>query len=82
MTSKCAGIMNEKELKLGENGNSGMPVPGWNGILKIFLLILNILLSLQFKQKVKILREDKTEAGPNELGRIVCKLPLPPGRFI
>lgn len=28
---------------------------------------------------IRILREDQTEAGPNELGRIVAKLPMPPG---
>ena len=28
---------------------------------------------------VRILLEDGTEAGPDELGRIVCKLPLAPG---
>ena len=28
---------------------------------------------------IKIMREDQTEAGPNELGRIVAKLPMPPG---
>lgn len=28
---------------------------------------------------IRILREDGTEAGKNELGRIVVKLPLPPG---
>lgn len=28
---------------------------------------------------VHVLRPDGTEANHNELGRIVCKLPLPPG---
>lgn len=28
---------------------------------------------------IKILRDDQTEAEPNELGRIVAKLPMPPG---
>ena len=28
---------------------------------------------------IKILKDDQTEAGPNELGRIVAKLPMPPG---
>lgn len=28
---------------------------------------------------VRILRDDNTEADPKELGRIVIKLPLPPG---
>ena len=28
---------------------------------------------------IKILRDDQTEAAPNELGRIVAKLPMPPG---
>ena len=28
---------------------------------------------------IRILREDQTEAGPNELGRIVARLPMPPG---
>ena len=28
---------------------------------------------------VHVLRPDGTEANRNELGRIVCKLPLPPG---
>ena len=28
---------------------------------------------------VHVLRPDGTEANQNELGRIVCKLPLPPG---
>ena len=28
------------------------------------------------------MRDDNTEAGPNELGRIVVKLPLPPGSLI
>jgi len=28
---------------------------------------------------VRILRPDATEANPHELGRIVVKLPLPPG---
>ncbi|KAG1685699.1 Acyl-CoA synthetase short-chain family member 3, mitochondrial [Nymphon striatum] len=30
---------------------------------------------------VKVLNEERTEVGPGELGRIVCKLPLPPGAF-
>lgn len=30
-------------------------------------------------QTVKVLHPDGTEAAPNELGRIVVKLPLPPG---
>ena len=28
---------------------------------------------------IRILRDDQTEADPNELGRIVAKLPMPPG---
>ena len=28
---------------------------------------------------IKILRDDQSEAEPNELGRIVAKLPMPPG---
>jgi len=28
---------------------------------------------------VRVLKDDKTEAGPKELGRIVIKMPLPPG---
>ena len=52
--------MTKDELESGNDGNSGVPVPGWN---------------------VKILREDHTEADFDELGRIVVKLPLPPGRF-
>jgi len=28
---------------------------------------------------IRVIREDKTEADPNELGRIVAKLPMPPG---
>jgi len=28
---------------------------------------------------IKVIREDQTEAAPNELGRIVAKLPMPPG---
>jgi len=28
---------------------------------------------------IKVIKEDQTEAGPNELGRIVAKLPMPPG---
>jgi len=28
---------------------------------------------------IKVVREDRTEAAPNELGRIVAKLPMPPG---
>ena len=30
---------------------------------------------------VKILKKDGTEAAPSELGRIVLKLPLPPGNM-
>lgn len=29
--------------------------------------------------KVRVLREDHTEADPGELGRVVIKLPFPPG---
>ena len=32
--------------------------------------------------QVKILKEDGTEAKPKELGRIVIKLPLPPGTIL
>ncbi|XP_037925033.1 acyl-CoA synthetase short-chain family member 3, mitochondrial [Hermetia illucens] len=28
---------------------------------------------------IKVMHPDGSEAGPNELGRILCKLPLPPG---
>ena len=28
---------------------------------------------------MRILKEDGSEAKANELGRVVCKLPLPPG---
>jgi len=28
---------------------------------------------------IRVVREDQSEAGPNELGRIVAKLPMPPG---
>jgi propionyl-CoA synthetase len=31
---------------------------------------------------IKILKDNKEEAGPNELGRIVIKLPLPPGTLL
>ena len=30
---------------------------------------------------VRVLREDRTEAATGELGRMVIKLPLPPGNF-
>ncbi|CAG0902921.1 unnamed protein product [Darwinula stevensoni] len=30
---------------------------------------------------VRVLRPDRSEAEPGELGRIVCKMPLPPGNF-
>lgn len=30
---------------------------------------------------VRVMTHDGTEAAPGELGRIVCKLPLPPGNF-
>ncbi len=31
---------------------------------------------------VKIIRDDGTEAEPNELGRIVCRLPMAPGTML
>ena len=31
--------------------------------------------------QIKIMKDNNTEAGPNELGDIVVKLPLPPGTF-
>ena len=32
-----------------------------------------------FSLTVRILKEDGGEARVNELGRVVCKLPMPPG---
>lgn len=31
---------------------------------------------------VRVMREDGREAGPGELGRIVCKLPMAPGTMM
>ena len=53
MTSKCAGLMNEQELNLGEKGNSGMAVPGWNGILELsFYFILSIDTDINLTKKL------------------------------
>ena len=41
--------------------------------------IFNLITKFVFLPTVRILKEDGTESEINELGRIVCKLPMPPG---
>jgi propionyl-CoA synthetase len=40
---------------------------------------LNYFKTNKFCFQVRVLKEDNSEAKPSELGRIVIKLPLPPG---
>ncbi len=80
ITSTCVG--------LGHSLNpprdaSGVPVPGYNGrplshshFASDALPFRN---SIYFCFLVKVLNADKVEAERGTLGRIVIKLPLPPG---
>lgn len=54
---------------------AGMPFPGYNGEISRCTNFQNALARFL----VKIMADNGTEAGNNELGRIVVKLPLPPG---
>ncbi len=67
---------------------SGFPVPGFDGDFTFFKMhiltshkniwdVFDCLLNFP----VMVLREDGSEAGVGELGRIVTKMPTPPGNF-
>lgn len=55
----------------------GMPFPGYDGRSRLLRLYRIHVYAITVS--VRILREDGTEAAKHELGRVVIKLPLPPG---
>lgn len=77
ITGTCVGL--DQSLN-PPNFSTGLPYCGYDGkIIKIHKLITTI--TTVYACLVRVLHPNGTEAKPNELGRIVVKLPLPPGNM-
>lgn len=80
ITASCIGLNHSVDPP---RFTAGMPFPGYDGKnpLRVIMAMnsYSVLNCPLFFRIVRILRNDGTEADPLELGRIVVKLPLPPG---